>query len=144
MSKAESLSPLKPKAYPQDTAGFWEAAVDGKLRIRTCRSCKEAHHYPRAVCPFCGSTELAWIECLGTGVIYSLSITRPKVAAPFVVAYVTLPEGVTMLSQIVDSDLDSLKIADTVRVVFQRREDGLVAPCFTKVVDSLDEKRHAQ
>lgn len=42
-----------------------------------------------------------------------------RVEKPFAIAYVTLDEGVTMLTNLVDCDLDRIAIGATVRVVFK-------------------------
>jgi hypothetical protein len=50
---------------------------------------------------------------------------------PYAIAYVTLDEGVTMLTNIVDCDLDTLRIGQRVRVVFKPTEGGPPVPMFT-------------
>jgi uncharacterized OB-fold protein len=51
-------------------------------------------------------------------------------AIAYAIAYVTLDEGVTMLSNIVDCDLDSLRIDDRVQVVFKPAAGAAVMPMF--------------
>ena len=50
---------------------------------------------------------------------------------PNAIAYVTLDEGVTLLTNIVDCDLDAVRIGDRVRLVFKSAEDGQPVPMFT-------------
>ena len=108
---------------PENRA-FFEAAREGRFMIGRCQSCKELHYYPRAVCPFCsGPTEL--VAAKGKGKIYSYSVMR-RVEKPYAIAYVTLDEGVSVLTNLVDCDLDRLAIGAPVRVVFK---DGI--PMFT-------------
>ena len=38
-----------------ETKHFWEQAVEGKLLIKRCKACGEAHYFPRSLCPFCFS-----------------------------------------------------------------------------------------
>jgi hypothetical protein len=53
---------------------------------------------------------------------------------PYCIAYVTLEEGVTMMTQIVDCDLETLKIGQQVKLVFKPTEgDGPPVPMFTPV-----------
>jgi uncharacterized OB-fold protein len=53
---------------------------------------------------------------------------------PYCIAYVTLEEGVTMMTQIVDCDLAALKIGQKVKLVFKPTEgDGPPVPMFTPV-----------
>ena len=54
-----------------------------------------------------------------------------RVAEPYAIAYVTLDEGVTMLTNIVDCDLDALRIGHAVRLVFKPTEGGETVPMFT-------------
>ncbi len=62
------------------------------LRIRRCISCSKPHWYPRPVCPFCmGDTE--WVDAVGTGTIYSVSVTRRAGPIPYAIAYVALTKA---------------------------------------------------
>jgi uncharacterized protein len=112
------------------TEAFWEAAGRGVLRLRRCTACHRPHWYPRPVCPFCmGDTE--WVDSTGTGEIYSVSVTRRAGPVPYAIAYVRLDDGVTMLTNIVDCELDALRIGQRVRVCFKTAEDGAAIPMFT-------------
>jgi uncharacterized OB-fold protein len=119
-------------AAPQpnpETKPFWDAAARGVLLVKRCAACGEAHHYPRALCPFCFSAETRWEEASGKGKIYSYSVMR-RTAEPYAIAYVTLAEGPTMLTNIVDCDLDAIRIGQAVRVVFKPSEGGPPVPMF--------------
>ena len=119
--------PLPANIVDPVTAPFFEGARKAVLRLRQCTTCKQPHWYPRPVCPFCmGDTE--WIDAKGTGMIYSVSVTRRGVPVPYAIAYVTLDEGVTVLTNIADCDLDTLRIGQRVTVCFKPAAgDGLVA-----------------
>ena len=119
-----------PPVNPESKA-FFDAAREGKLLLAKCSACKALHYYPRAVCPFCASEKIQWVEAKGKGTLYSYSVMR-RVAEPYAIAYVTLDEGVTMLTNIVDCDLDRLRIGDAVRLVFKAAEGGEMIPMFTK------------
>ena len=67
------------------------------------------HHYPRAICPFCFSDKTEWSEASGKGTIYTYSVMR-RAPVPYAIAYVTLDEGPTMMTNIVDCDLDKLEV----------------------------------
>ena len=60
-----------------------------------------------------------------------MSVTRRAGPIAFAIAYVTLDEGVSMLTNIVDCDLDALRIGQKVRVVFKPTEGGPPVPMFT-------------
>ncbi len=49
---------------------------------------------------------------------------------PYAIAYVTLDEGVTMMTNLVDCDLDAIRIGQRVRLVFKPTEGGPPVPAF--------------
>jgi uncharacterized OB-fold protein len=110
---------------------YFQAAAEGKLMLKKCSACGEVHHYPRALCPFCFSDKVEWTQAKGTGVIYTYSVTRRGGPVPYCIAYVTLDEGVKMMTNIVDTDLDTIKIGQKVKVVFKKSENGTSVPMFT-------------
>ena len=97
---------------------------------RPAGACGQTHHYPRAICPFCASERTEWITASGRGTIYSYSVMR-RVPVPYAIGYVTLEEGVTMMTNIVDCDLDAIRIGQRVRVVFKPTDGGPPVPMFT-------------
>jgi uncharacterized OB-fold protein len=113
----------------EDTKPFWEAAAQGRFLIKRCLACGQPHWYPRALCPFCFSERTEWQPASGGGVIYSYSVMR-RATPPYVVAFVTLDEGPTMLTNIVACDPDSLTIGQKVRVVFRPTDGSLLVPVF--------------
>lgn len=122
------------RSYPDpmtnlETERYWAAARDGRLLIKTCNACGEAHYYPREICPHCGSTDTEWREASGKGTIYSYSVMR-RAEIPYVIAYVTLDEGVTMMTNIVDTDFDAIAIGKAVEVTFRETEGGMALPVF--------------
>lgn len=118
-----------PEPNPE-TQAFWDGTASGKLLVRACLACQRVHWYPRARCPHCFSDSTAWREASGQGVIYSWSVMR-RVPAPYAIAYVTLAEGPTMLTNIVDCDLDALRIGQKVRLVLKAAANGAQVPMFT-------------
>jgi len=127
MSKPERKVPAPPVS--PETRPFWDAAAAGRLMIKSCGACSRAHYYPRALCPFCGSDRTEWQEASGRATIYSYSVMR-RVPVPYAIAYVTLAEGVTMMTNIVDCDLDAIRIGQEVKVVFRPTEGGPPVPMF--------------
>ena len=87
-----------------ETQPFWDATAEGKLLYKKCTACGEPHFYPRTHCPFCFSDKTEWVEASGQGTIYTYSVMR-RAAIPYAIAYVTLAEGPTMMTNIVDCDL---------------------------------------
>ncbi len=118
-----------PVVNPENKS-FFDAASNGKLLIKKCSACGEHHYYPRAICPHCFSDQTSWTESSGNGTIYSYSVMRRGTPVPYAIANVTLAEGVTMLTNIVDCDLDAIRIGQAVRVVFKPTEGGAAVPMF--------------
>jgi uncharacterized OB-fold protein len=70
------------------------------------------------------------VEAKGTGSIYSFTVLRTK--QPYCLAYVELEEGPRMLTNIVDCDLDTVRIGQRVKLVFKPTEgEGPPVPMFT-------------
>ncbi|MBN9424898.1 MAG: Zn-ribbon domain-containing OB-fold protein [Burkholderiales bacterium] len=130
MSTPYTERPLAAPLVDAATEPFWNATREGRLSGRRCLSCSKLHWYPRALCPFCqGETE--WETLSGQGTIYSVSVTRRAGPIPYAIAYVTLDEGITMLCNIVDCDLDGLHIGQRVKLCFKAAEGGAMIPMFT-------------
>ena len=66
----------------------------------------------------------------GSGTIYSYSVTRRAGPIPYCIAYVTLEEGITVLTNIVDCDLDTVKIGQKVKLTFKQTEAGVSIAMF--------------
>lgn len=112
---------------------YFAAAAAGKLLIKACEACGRVHFYPRAICPHCFSERTVWRETSGRGTIYAFSVSRRVGPTPFAIAYVTLEEGVTMLTNIVEGDLDAIRIGQAVQVVFKETDGGPPVPMFRAV-----------
>ena len=137
----------KERKYPApepnpETKRFWEAAAQGQLLVKKCLSCGEIHYYPRALCPFCGSDRTDWQTASGRGTVYSWSVMR-RAETPYAIAYVTLDEGVTMMTNIVDCDFDRIRVGDAVELSFVKSENGYMLPMFKPIARSATGKSDA-
>lgn len=118
-----------PRVLPESQA-FWSAADEGRLLLKKCNDCGEVHHYPRDICPHCLSADTEWVQTSGNGTVYSFS-TMGKGEAAYTLAFVTLDEGVTLMTNLVDCDPAEVQIGDKVQVVFKPTEGGHAVPMFT-------------
>lgn len=114
---------------------YWDGAKARKLLIQRCKDCGEYQHYPKQFCVACGKDEtLELVEARGRGKIYSFTIIHRSpyddIEAPYVVAIVTLDEGVRMLSNIVNCDPATVECEQTVQVAYHELRDGVVLPVF--------------
>jgi uncharacterized OB-fold protein len=119
----------RPETNPE-TQPFWDAAAQGRFLVKRCLDCGQAHWYPRALCPFCFGSRTEWQDGSGRGTVYTFSVMR-RAPVPYAVAYVTLEEGPTMLTNIVGCDFDRLRIGQAVQVCFSPIEGGGALPVFT-------------
>lgn len=112
-----------------ETEAFWEAASRERLLYAQCRDCGTPHYYPRRICPFCFSERVDWKPASGLAQIYAFSLFR-KGNPPYISAWVTLDEGVSVLTNITDCDAETLRIGDRVEVIFKPAADGQLTPLF--------------
>jgi len=130
MSEPKQTRRVFPPPVTPETQRFWDAASKEKLLYGWCNACKEPHYFPRSLCPFCFSDNVEWKEASGRATLYTYSIMRRTQGEPYVIAYVTLAEGPTILTNIVDSDLDRIVIDAKVELVFKESEGGPPVPFF--------------
>jgi len=138
MSRPAADKPARPPAGPRkipaprvlpESQPYWTAADEGRLLVKRCTACGEFHHYPRDICPHCLSADTEWRPAAGTGTVYSFS-TMGQGEATYTLAFVTLDEGVTLMTNLVDCDPAKVSIGQKVRVVF-KPTDGHAVPMFT-------------
>ena len=108
---------------------FWSKANDGKLLLPRCMDTNQFFWYPRKISPFTLSTNVEWVEAAGKGVIYTFSVMR-RADPQYVIAYVRLVEGITMMTNIVECDPDSLEVGQPVELLMQEAENGQKIPVF--------------
>ena len=117
-----------PAPLPQptaETAGFWDGARAGVLRLPRCMDCLRLHFYPRPFCPHCSRRSLQWQDLSGRGTIYTFTINHRapseafKPLLPYAVAVVELAEGPRMMGRIIDSPLASVRIGAPVAARFE-------------------------
>jgi uncharacterized protein len=118
---------------------FWEGCKQGKLLLQYCDQCQQYQFYPRLYCMRCGSTVVRWVEASGRGVIYSYTIIHQNKSPEFVqdtpynVAVVQLEEGPRVMSNIVETYPDALRINLPVTVVFDAVSDHIHLPRFRAI-----------
>lgn len=125
-------------AVSRDTAFFWEGTAAGELRIQRCEECGRLRHPPGPLCPSCGAARptgrTGYAVSTGRGEVYSYVVHHhppvPGRELPFVVALVSLEEGVRMLGELVDVEPEEVRIGLPVEVTFQRVDDELVLPAW--------------
>lgn len=125
-----------------DTAAYWAACKRHELLIQRCAGCGHHQFYPRMLCVACGEIDVDWVRASGRGRVKSFTIVRRAVSVdyeadvPYVVALIALDEGPTMMSNIIGCAVDTVRIGQVVRVVFDDWSDEISVPKFTPVAIS--------
>jgi uncharacterized protein len=125
------------------TEPFWEAARQDKLVCPQCTNCGTFRLPPSAYCFNCQTREVRWVELPGTGKIVSFTIVRHALhpgfaeACPYVSGVVDLDgtqgAGARMLVNIIDCDVDAVRIDDRVEIVWDHVNDDMVTPRFRPI-----------
>jgi len=120
---------LIPRVTPEATE-FFAGTVRGELRVQRCADCGQHHHYPRVLCPHCGSEHLEWVTANGLGTVHSFTVIRQhgiplfKEQAPYLVALVDLDEaGARFLAQLPNVAPEDARIGMRVRATFRPASD---------------------
>ena len=69
------------------------------------------------------------MEASGKGKIYTFSVMT-RAPTPYAIGYVTLEEGPSMMTNLVDCDFATLKIGQAVKLKFVPSEGGPPIPMF--------------
>lgn len=113
---------------------YWDASQEGRYILQYCESCKRYNSYPREWCMHCWSTNLTFREASGKGEVVTYSIVHqppsPSWETPYVLAVVRLIEGPQVMSNIINCELNKVKVGAHVHVCFEDRE-GFKIPQFT-------------
>ncbi len=124
-----------PRPRPE-TAAWWQSCRQHKLMIQRCSGCGAFQFYPRIVCSSCMSSQVEWVRSAGRGKVLTFTVCRLPVAeayaadVPYVVALIRLDEGPTMMSNIVECDVESVAIGMPVEVVFENWSEEISVPQF--------------
>jgi uncharacterized OB-fold protein len=127
-TKTAPRAKIRAPRINDESRPFWEATTRGELLVKHCTACGENHYFPRTFCPFCFSDATEWLKCSGRGSIYTYSVSRR--GEPYAIAYVTLDEGPTMLTNLIDCDFDKLAVGQAVKVKFVDTGEGSALPFF--------------
>lgn len=92
--------------------------------------------HPRPRCPHCGSDRVDWIRGSGKGTVHTFTVVRQagdpffRAKLPYVVAMIELDEGVRLMSNIVDTPIETLFIGMRVEVLFEAVGEAMAIPLF--------------
>ena len=118
-----------------ETLPWWEAAAEHRLVAQKCASCGFLRHPPGPVCPECSSFDADWVELSGQGTVYTFTVVQQQFVPadlPYVVIAVDLPEGVRIVSNLVDVDPTDVRIGMPVQLVWEDMSEELSLPRFQR------------
>ncbi len=134
-----------PDGMPQPMADnasipWWQAAAEHRLLVQRCSDCSHPRLPAAPTCPSCRSDAAEWHEVSGRGELYTYTIVHRAIAAgqqlPFVIAVIALDgaDGVRMISNLVETPLEDLRIGMRVEVAWEDMGPDLAIPRFRAVV----------
>jgi len=119
-----------------DTRPFFDGAREGRLCLQACDDCGAFAYPPTTCCQECGSSAIGWRDAAGDGVVYAharlarVYHPRHEGRLPIILAQVDIPEGLRLMTNIIDADPGAVKAGDAVTVAFETFPDGSVVPVF--------------
>ena len=124
-----------PRVTPE-LAPFFAAAKRGELVVQRCAGCGLLRFPPRELCSRCWSRDATWVPVSGRGEVFSFywmhQIYHPGFATevPYAVATIALEEGPHVLSNVVGTSREELRVGLPVEVVFEDASDEVTLPKF--------------
>ena len=109
---------------------FWNAYDHGELVVQQCAECQHLQHYPQPMCQKCQGTKFNWKALSGKGHIYSFTVARRAFhpywegRTPYVLAIIELEEGIRILSDILDTDVEAVAIGQQLEAHFEDQPQG--------------------
>ena len=109
---------------------YWDATREKRLVIQYDRSVGAYQFYPRPTSIYTGRRgDLEWREVSGKGALFSYTVVRRarppfRDKEPYVVAMITLDEGVNVMSNLIYCTQDQLATGLRVRPYWEPLPDG--------------------
>jgi len=100
-----------------------------------CKKCGAKYFPPRKICLKCGSTEMEDYPLPERGTLISWTVVRypPQEFnkyAPYILGLVELEDGLRLIAQIVDVNIDEIKsgmkVRRTIRRAYEESESGII------------------
>ncbi|MBN2227019.1 MAG: Zn-ribbon domain-containing OB-fold protein [candidate division Zixibacteria bacterium] len=102
-----------------------EKAQRYRLEAGKCTTCGYIAFPPRLICPECGAREFETITLPDTGKILTYTVIRVAPSqftdeAPYAVGIAELTNGVKLMAQIADCEVEKIKVGMEVVIEFRR------------------------
>jgi uncharacterized OB-fold protein len=136
-----------PRFYSEGSREFYDGCKRRELLIQRCHNCGKFRFPPQLMCSECHSTDSSWVPVSGRGVVATFTVipgfepravpmfSWPDDNYPINVIIVELPDanGVHIVSNLVECDLEVLRVGLEVEVVFEDVTDTVTLPRFRPV-----------
>jgi len=118
--------PVRPRGFSRP---FWEATREKRLLLQYDPVAERYQFFPRPVSIYTGRRNLEWREVSGRGSVFSYTLARRgrgpfRGSEPYLVATVTLDQGVNVVANLVHVAADAVEIGMRVRPVWAPLPDG--------------------
>jgi hypothetical protein len=119
-----------------ETQPFWDACKEDRFLIQECEDCGKFQYHYRGFCCHCWSERVLDVELAGTATVWTFTVIERnrmdgfKDLVPYIVALVEVPQGLKILSNVINCNPDDVEIGMPVRLTFVDAEDGLRMPMF--------------
>ena len=115
---------------------YWDGTREKKLLLQYDPKTSRYQFYPRPLSLATGRRTLEWREVSGKGEVFSFTIARRarepfRGYEPFLIALVTLDEGVNVMGNVVDCTLEEMKIGLRVKPYWAPLPNGTNLFMFT-------------
>jgi uncharacterized OB-fold protein len=121
MSELDRPGPVvTPESKP-----YWDSVAAHAMKLQRCTRCGTFRFYPTPVCPHCFTTGFAWEPVSGAASLYSYSVVHKPVTeafaaeSPYVVALVTLAEGPTLMTNLLEVPEAEIRIGMALRLDYR-------------------------
>lgn len=124
-----------PNVSPE-TQPFWDGCKAGKFIVQHCDDCDKFQTYYRAFCCHCWSSTMTDVAVSGAGTVWGTTVTYRNSTPgwedwlPYVMAIIELPEGVKVVTNVINCDPESVYVGMPVRVTFVPVTDEITLPYF--------------
>ncbi|MHA1833387.1 MAG: Zn-ribbon domain-containing OB-fold protein [Candidatus Baldrarchaeia archaeon] len=121
-NKYSYVMDIFPQEHKEETRlwKFFENLKQGKLTTTRCKKCGHIFWPPEVICPKCLSDELEYVELPKRGKIYAFTIhlgaIPPGFKPPLIDAIIDFENGIRIISQLVDTKLEDIKVGDEVEL----------------------------
>ncbi len=109
--------------------------MEERLVAPRCTNCGTFRLPAPPICFVCQHREVEWVDLPGTGTVYSFTVVRHPLAkmlnesVPYAAGIIELDgtqgAGARMIANIIDCDVETLRIGDRVEIVWERVSDEM-------------------